>query len=236
MLQEILLDVASFLDYTTLVMLKLTKKVIRCVVERNAAKLAFRKVFSLGCSDNHFEMSHPNDPSVDRVVVKVDANDTERNAALAEVKSVIGPHDGVIEVELFGLSTPIKRLVDSVPGLRDASGILIWRSTPGDIADIVAFRQPQYLSLVTIPLEALIVIMNDDCSSKVSALYANAPENERESVLDANAEDAIVRFCMRYDNLRGNESKRVRMDYWNISWNFVERLAKVGCRPNFRVF
>ncbi|KAH7700638.1 hypothetical protein AAVH_32239, partial [Aphelenchoides avenae] len=107
MLIETLLDVTSFLDYATLVALRLTEKQLLCFVDRYAEQLAFRRSFVVSHSrideapQYQLEVGEVRADNAYAVVhtVEIDGTDIEQIAAAAsELQSHIGPH-AVQEVE-----------------------------------------------------------------------------------------------------------------------------------------
>lgn len=112
--------------------------------------------------------------------------------------------------------------------MRDVSNVFVYLSAPLCVEDMAAFKHPDYMCLGDMPFKTVMATMRHGCTSKATMLRVSAPANEQNSVLDMDAEDAILRFCTADGRLEQNKSRRIDSCFWRIRWTFVERLIEVG--------
>ncbi|KAH7696389.1 hypothetical protein AAVH_18609 [Aphelenchoides avenae] len=228
MLQEILLDVVSFVDYATLVMLKLSNQGLLRFVDRHGEMLAVRRTFMIECHADKFTVLNAIEWWLRERVV-INANDTERRSALAELKAIIGP-DVVKGIGFYEAKIPIRSLVDAIHAVRDTWDVFVngpRSTTEKYVEDVCEFRRAERMTLYQIPLDMLIALMKHDCSSKMSWLSITPPLKEGKRVVHPDSKSELLRFCVDYDNLRDQDTKRIWLEYWSFRWTFVERLIEV---------
>ncbi|KAH7699446.1 hypothetical protein AAVH_33448, partial [Aphelenchoides avenae] len=242
MLSETLLDVASFLDYASLVVLRLVNKQLFSFVDRYADELAFRRSFvvSYGISPQTrtYQLRIAEARADNRLgpvvvhTVELERIDDERiTRAATELQSHIGPH-AVHCALLDDLSFSVKLLVDLIPALRYATDIHLGYasgSSPSsqEYIDITSlFERPTSIGLTEIPIEALVVILQSDCASRLEGWAAFAPSAETNTELDAAAEDVIFRSCFDFSNNEQGESREISLVDWHIRWEFLRRLIE----------
>lgn len=241
MLSEILLDVACFLDYATLVVIRLSNKHLLCFAHKYADQLAFRRTFILSSSgpyptqpyrfsvaefraDNLYALRHTED---------LEGIDDERIAdAATKLQSHIGPHV-VHYVHLSGLNFSLKPFVDLIPALRYASEIRLNYSdgaapSSREYSEVTAlFERPTFTEFTAIPIEALVVFLQSASASGLTGWAAHAPLAEKNIELDAATEDAVFTSCFDFANQEQGERRSISFVHWNLRWEFLRRLIEV---------
>lgn len=234
MLSETLLDVASFLDYASLVVLRLTSKQLLGIADKYAEKLAFRRTFSVTYLKPVLTIkeSRVDDPHavVHRMELRGTHNERLHDVADA-LQSHIGPH-AIRGIYLYELNFSLTQLVDLVPPLRFAlelhlqfaNGSLLTSQEYSDIT--LLFDRLVWAGFCQIPVEALVVFLQSASASRLTGWSALAPAAERNLLLDAAVEDTVFRACFNLTREQGQPWK-VAFVGWYLRWNFLRRLIEV---------
>jgi hypothetical protein len=245
MLSEILLDAVSFLDYSTLVMLRLANQQLLRFCDRYVGQLAFRRSFILSYNRS-FRVANLHELSVYDITgdrwrarvhrIELDRTDEERIVdALTELQPYIGPHE-VHELDLFDFNLPVKLLVDLIPTARYASVIRLnyaegFSPSSQEYTEITSlFERPTWVEFSAIPIDVLAVFLQSAPASRLAGWSASAPSTEENIELDAALEDIIFRSCFDFVSLEQGEPKQVWFTGWNLHWDFLRRLIEVWNR------